>query len=88
MLHAFRGARFAYRVCAELLMYSRYLLLSRGAGPDPDPHPRIRTCDVDPALFVSDLQDTNKNIFFFSLFYAYSLLRVHFFHHSSKIKKS
>jgi hypothetical protein len=36
-----------------------------GADPDADPAP-------DPALFVNDLQDANKNIIFFSQsFYAY-----------------
>ncbi len=29
-------------------------------GPDPD----IRLTDPDPAIFVSDLQDSNKTIFF------------------------
>jgi hypothetical protein len=41
------------------------------ADPDADP---------DPAIFVSDLQDVNKKLFF-----AYYLLKVHL-HHFSKIK--
>jgi hypothetical protein len=39
-------------------------------GVDPDPDPRvhasdkwIRILDPDPAIFVIDLQDTNKNLF-------------------------
>jgi hypothetical protein len=39
---------------------------------NPDP-------DLDPAIFVSDLQDVNKN------FFANYFLKVHF-HHFSKIK--
>ncbi len=39
--------------------------------------------NADPALFISDLQDANKNDFF--AFYAYSFLNVHL-HHSSKLK--
>ncbi len=42
---------------------------------DPDSDP-----DADPAIFVSDLQDVNKNNFF-----AYYFLKVHL-HHFSKIK--
>jgi hypothetical protein len=41
---------------------------------DPDP---------DPAVFVSDIQDDNKNYFFLRLFHYY-LLKVHFL----KIKNS
>jgi hypothetical protein len=68
-------------------MYNRYLLLSRGAGPVSDPYPRIRTCDADPALFVSDLQDTNKNILFLFVFMLIPFEGT-FLYHSSKIKKS
>jgi hypothetical protein len=35
----------------------------------------------DPALFVSDLQDANKILFFSQSFYAYSFLKLHL-HHS------
>ncbi len=42
--------------------------------------------DPGPALFVSDLPDANKNIFF-QIFFAYNYLEV-YLHQSSKIKKS
>jgi hypothetical protein len=42
--------------------------------------------DPDPALFVSDLQDANKKLFFFFKFFAYYFLKVHL-HHFSKIKR-
>jgi hypothetical protein len=44
--------------------------------PDPDANP-------DPAFFVNDLQDVNKN--YFSKFFAYYVLKEHL-HHFSKIK--
>jgi hypothetical protein len=40
--------------------------------------------DPDPAIFISDFQDANKNSFFFS-FSAYYFLKV-LLHHFSKIK--
>jgi hypothetical protein len=46
-------------------------------GPDSDP-------GADPAVFVSHLQDINKKLFF-SKFFAYNFLNVHFYHFS-KIK--
>jgi hypothetical protein len=52
---------------------------------DPDPNQRIHTSELglmdpdsdpnpNPAIFVSDLQDVNKKLFFF----AYYFLKVHF----------
>ena len=42
--------------------------------------------DPDPAIFVIDLQDANKKIFFLILFFSdYYFLKVHL-HHFSKIK--
>jgi hypothetical protein len=41
--------------------------------------------DPDPALFVGDLPDANKNNFFHKLLYAYSFLKVQI-HHSLKIE--
>jgi hypothetical protein len=35
--------------------------------PDPDSHP---DADPDPAIYVSDLQEVNKNLFFFPRFFA------------------
>jgi hypothetical protein len=38
--------------------------------PDPDADPALDAdpvLDADSALFISELQDTNKKIFFFSL---------------------
>ncbi len=48
-----------------------------------DPYLRLRDpdADLDPAVFVSDLQDVN----IFSQFFAYYFLKVHL-HHFSKIK--
>jgi hypothetical protein len=43
---------------------------------DPDP---------DPAIFVTDLQDANKEQIFLQSFSAYYFLKVHL-HHFSKIK--
>ncbi len=45
--------------------------------------------DPDPAIFVSDLQDVNKKLFFFSTFFAYYFLKVHLhlhYRYFSKIK--
>jgi hypothetical protein len=39
------------------------LLRIRDIGTDPDPW--IRTSDPDPAIFVNDIQDGNKKLFFF-----------------------
>ncbi len=47
-------------------------------GPDPDPTP-------DPAIFVSGLQDSNKNFFFASYFLK---LHLHLFQRLKVIKKS
>jgi hypothetical protein len=44
---------------------------------DPDPD-----ADLDPAIFVSDLQDVNKN------FFAYYFLKIHLHHFSKKPQKS
>jgi hypothetical protein len=42
--------------------------------------------DPDSAIFVSDLQDVNKKLFFFSLsFIAFCFLKVHL-HHFSQTK--
>jgi hypothetical protein len=41
--------------------------------------------DPDPANFIIDLQDANKNKFFKTIFSAYYFLKVHL-HHFSKIK--
>jgi hypothetical protein len=41
--------------------------------------------DLDPAIFVSDLQDVNKKLIFSKSFFAYYFLKVHL-HQFSKIK--
>jgi hypothetical protein len=41
--------------------------------------------DPDPAIFIIDLQDANKKLFFSKSFSAYCFLKVHL-HHFSKIK--
>jgi hypothetical protein len=41
--------------------------------------------DPDTAIFVLDLQDANKKLFFSPSFSAYSFLKVHL-HHFSMIK--
>jgi hypothetical protein len=47
---------------------------------DPDPH-----LDPDPAIFIIDLQDTNKKLIKKKSFPAYYFLKVHL-HNFSKIK--
>ncbi len=54
-------------------------------GWNPDPDPRIHAFDPDPAIFVIDLQDASKNLFFNTIFSAYYFLKLHL-HHFSKIK--
>jgi hypothetical protein len=49
--------------------------------PDLDSDP-VPDADPDPAIFVSDLQNFNKNLFL--LFFAYNFMEVHL-HHFSKI---
>jgi hypothetical protein len=45
--------------------------------------------DLDPAIFVIDLQDANKKINFFNIFSAYYFLNVHLHNFSKKkVKKS
>jgi hypothetical protein len=41
--------------------------------------------DLDPSIFVIDLQDANTKLFFKTIFSAYYFLKVHL-HHFSKIK--
>jgi hypothetical protein len=41
---------------------------------------RIRGPDSDPAIFVIDLQDVNKKLFFLNSFSAYYFLKVHLHH--------
>jgi hypothetical protein len=51
-------------------------------GVDPDPH-----LDPDPSIFVNNLEDANKKLFFFSCS-AYCFLKVHLQHFSrKKVKK-
>jgi hypothetical protein len=50
---------------------------------DPDPD-----ADPDPAIFVSDLQDSNKKLFIFLSFFAFYFLKVHFTFTSFSKKKS
>jgi hypothetical protein len=40
---------------------------------DPDPD-----ADPDPAIFISDLQDSNKKLFIFLSFFSSYFLEVHF----------
>jgi hypothetical protein len=47
---------------------------------DPDPD-----LDADPAIFVIDLQDANKNLIKKKVFLVYYFLKIHL-HHFSKIK--
>ncbi len=47
---------------------------------DPDPD-----ADPDPSIFIIDLQDANKKLFFLLSFSAYYCLKV-ILHHFSKIK--
>jgi hypothetical protein len=54
-----------------------------GSG-SADPYFLLMVPDADPAIFVSDLQDVNKSLFFPS-FFAYYFLKVHLYHFS-KIK--
>jgi hypothetical protein len=49
-----------------------------------DPYLLLMDPDVNPAFFVSDLQDVN-NYFFLSKFFAYYFLKVHL-RHFSRIK--
>jgi hypothetical protein len=42
---------------------------------DQDPHPA-----PDLAMFVSDLQDVNKKLFFFLNFISYYILKIHLHH--------
>ncbi len=52
-------------------------------GTDPHPDPRIRTSEktgTDPAPFVNDLQDANKNYFFLSILVNY-FLKIHLHHY-------
>jgi hypothetical protein len=45
--------------------------------------------DLDPAIFVIDLQDANKKQNFFHIYSAYYFLNVHLHHFSKKkVKKS
>jgi hypothetical protein len=60
-------------------------LLLTDLDADADPVPDLIP-DPDHALFVSDLQDTNKNNFLSKGFNAYSFLKVHL-HNFSKIKR-
>jgi hypothetical protein len=48
--------------------------------PDSDPD-----ADPDPIIFVIDLQDANKKLFFYNSVSAYYFFKVHL-HHFSKIK--
>jgi hypothetical protein len=82
---------FVFLICSEYFSFS---LLHFPGVPDPwqfgtDPDPRIRTVPYlwltdlapDPALFVCDLQDDNKE---YKSYFAYYFLKVHL-HYSSKI---
>jgi hypothetical protein len=65
-----------FRIC-DILVWIRIL------GPvhlliDPDPA-------LDPAIFVSDFQDANKE-FFFSIFFSYCFLHCRYIFQPSKIK--
>ncbi len=56
-------------------------LYGSGCGSRPsDPYLGLTDADpdqdADPALFVSNLQDANKKLFFSVSFYAYSFLKV------------
>jgi hypothetical protein len=51
---------------------------------DPDSDPDL-DADPEPAVFVIDLQDANKKVFFNEIFSAYFFLKVHL-HHFSTIK--
>jgi hypothetical protein len=42
--------------------------------------------DPDPAIFVIDLHDANKKLFFYFIFSAYYFLKLHFLHLFAKIK--
>jgi hypothetical protein len=57
-------------------------------GTDPDPRPLTTVMDPEPepAIFVADLQEANKTMFFFLSFSTYYFLKV-ILNHSSKIKK-
>jgi hypothetical protein len=46
---------------------------------------RIRILDPDPAIFVIDLQDASKNLFFNTIFSAFYFLKLNL-HHFLKIK--
>ncbi len=46
---------------------------------------RIRILDPDPAIFVTDLHDASKKLFFNTIFSAYYFLKVHL-HNFSEIK--
>ncbi len=48
-----------------------------GVGPDPRIHVWLRDPDPDPAIFVIDLQDANKKLFFTS-FFDYYFLKVRY----------
>jgi hypothetical protein len=55
------------------------LINGSGCGPDPDAD-LDPVADPDSAIFVSDLQDLNKKLFFFRSFFAYYFLKVHLNH--------
>jgi hypothetical protein len=57
------------------------------SDPDADPDPRIylRLMDLDPVIFVSDLQGASTKLIFFQSFFAYYFLKVHL-HNFSKMK--
>jgi hypothetical protein len=46
--------------------------------------PHLKQTDLDPAIFVSDLQDSHYKLTF-SKFFAYYFLKLHL-HHSSKLR--
>ncbi len=50
-----------------------------GTDPDADSDPYLWLTDpvTDPDIFVSDIQDANKNKYFFLKFLSYSFLNVH-----------
>ncbi len=55
---------------------------------DPDPDPRIRILDLDPSIFVINLQDASKKLIFNAIFSAYDFLKLHLYHFSKiKIQK-
>jgi hypothetical protein len=47
----------------------------------------ITVTDPDPSIFVIDLQDASKKLFFNTIFSAYDFLKLHLHHFSKKNSK-